>query len=191
MNHLVFGEIVYSKHDTQWTGRCRLPTFAEYGREANGSLEEPDADLRQAIFRLDIQDYEGNGPLPEQENVFGYLMEQEPQVCRIVMTELLAMYRHHYGSWAWLRNRKSRAAKWVARWLLPPDYKTADDLRPVVRCTEVEISSASTRVYAFVAFYFETADYMEVEHGLSVVFHPQKGAIWGDASAIHEAIDGW
>src|SRR2546423_2259616 len=184
VNHSLFGEIVYHCPDVQWTGRCRLPTFAEYGREANGALEDPNADFRQGAFPLTIQDDEGSGPSPEQESAFRYLTEHEPQVCQIVMTELLARYRSESAGWDWLRQRRSRAARWVAKWVLPPDYKTTDELRPVARCTGVEISAESTLVYAFVAFSFETADNMEVEHGLSVVFHPQKGAIWGDASAI-------
>jgi len=191
MNHPVFGEIVYSKHDSQWTGRCRLPTFAEYGREDNGSLAEPDAVFKQGLFELTLLDASGNGPLPEQENVYGYLMEHEPQVCQAVMIELLTAYREYYGNFDWIRRRQSRFARWITKWALPPHYTTTDELRLVVRCTGVEISSDSTLVYAFVGFHFKTADNMEVEHGLSVVFHPQKGAVWGTRSAIDEAIDGW
>src|SRR2546427_5172490 len=111
MTHPLFGEIVYHRSDVQWTGRCRLPTFAEYGREANGSLEEPNADFRQGAFPLTIQDDEGSGPSPEQESAFRYLTEHEPQICQAVMTELLACYRQFYGNWDWVRRRQSRAAR--------------------------------------------------------------------------------
>jgi hypothetical protein len=195
MHHDGFGEIFYQEDDQVWLGRCHLPAFAEYGVPADGALEEPNADLRDGFFPLTIQDPAGGGPSVPQANAFRFVERNEQDVCRAVMSGLLECYRSYYGPvWAWAKERRrSWLLGWLARWLLEGEHTCPEDLKPVVRCTGVELSSLYRGDYAYAAFQFDTADGLDVEHGVSVVFHPEKGASWGDASAIHyiEEADNW
>lgn len=188
MHHPVFGEIVYQGDDACWVGRCRLPAFAEYGRAAEGGLDEPDADFLAGFFPLTVYDDSGNGPSPEQESAFRYLVGNEAAVCRAVMTELLSCYRSLYGAnWDWARrHERSWLVGWLARSLLRGERRTVDDLRPVVRCTGVEVSAGSVGGYASLGFGFDSADSLDPEHGIAVVFHPDRGTFWGDATAVHD-----
>jgi hypothetical protein len=187
MNHDIFGEIAYQTDDQHWLGRWRLLAFAEYGVEAGGALAEPDADFRQGFFSLTIQDMMGNGPSPEQANIFRFVRQNEPEVCQAVMLALLGGYRSLVGpSLEWAnRRRNSWLWGWLARWLLHGEYRNVEDLKRAVRCTGVELSYQRLGDSAYAAFHFDTSLGLDPEHGVSVVFHPTQGASLGDASAIH------
>jgi hypothetical protein len=191
MHHALFGDLSYQVDDCLWLGCCRLPAFAEYGRgSAAGALLEPDEEFPKGLFRLTIQDETGNGPSPQQVNAFQFLLRNESDVCRAVMAELLGLYRRD-RSWV-DRLERYRPVPGLGRlvgWLVGEECRTPEDLRPFVRCTGLEISSAASGGYAYLGFSFETAWGWEIEHGLSAVFHPEKGARCGDASMIHEIGD--
>jgi len=186
----VFGEIAFDEYDLEWTGSCSLPVFAEYGKLGpdDSSLSEPAPEFRLGRFTLSIQDDSGDGPSPQQANVFRFLLEHEPEVCVAVMTEVVNACDMRGGPIRWLQDRReSRLWGWLAR-LTGPEYKTPDDLKQAARCTGLEVSSEYVGAHAYLAFYFETMFGIEVEHGLSVIFHPEKETFWGDASAIHEML---
>ncbi len=190
MHHNVFGEIVYDEAAQAWTGACALPVFAEYGRPQpdNHMLSVPSPDFARGLFPLQIQDNERSGPTAQQANAVRYVREHEADVCRAVMTQLVEACDMKSGPIAWLQKRReSRWWSWLAR-LVGPEYKTPEDLKPAVRCIGLEVSSAFAGDYAYVAFHFETIFGTEGDHGLSVVFHPEKDVFWGDAMAIHEMI---
>src|SRR5262245_52511243 len=188
MHHEVLGDISYNKDIPAWTGWCALPVFAEYGRLApdNHMLSEASSEFNRGLFQLEIQDDTGNGPTQQQANAIRYLHEHEADVCRAVMMQLVEVCDMKGGPIAWLQQRReSRWWGWLAR-VVGPEYKAPEDMKQAVRCTEVEVSAAFAGDYAYVAFYFETIFATEVEHGLSVVFHPEKEPLCGDRSAICE-----
>jgi hypothetical protein len=180
MHHEVFGEISYDPDSPSWHGTCALPAFAEYGREPNKLTVDDDENFRNGIFPLSIQDYRGTGPTAQQANAFRYLQQNELAVRQVVLTELLASYHAQQG-WA---KPEGRSRFWgrVMRWLGAKPYETIEDLKPAARCTAVEISAFYVGDLAYLGFYF--ASTWEVEHGLTVVYHPEKGAFWGDGIAI-------
>jgi hypothetical protein len=187
MHHDVFGEIAYNEDELAWAGSCPLPVFAEYGRLAPDDyrLSEPAPEFGRGVFALAVQDDAGDGPSVEQANVFRFLLEREHEVCRAVMTALINACAMRGGLLRWLNERReSRLWGWLAR-LVGPEYKAPEDLKQAARCRGLEIASRHDGGYAYIAFYFETVFGIEVEHGLSVIFHPEKGTFWGDASAIH------
>lgn len=179
MHHDAFGEISYQEDEQAWLGSCALPTFAEYGRDSeNAVLPELDDNFRKGLFPLTIQDDMGSGPSSQQANTFRFLRQNETDVCRAVMAELLTCLTESLGS-----QRTGGILGWLQR-RFGYELKTLEDLRPNVRCIGVEFSSSFVGEYAYVAFYFETIWGWENEHGLSVVFHPEKGTFWGDGSAL-------
>jgi hypothetical protein len=188
MRHDVFGEIAYNPDEQAWTGSCPLPVFAEYGRLAPDDyrLPEPAPEFDRGLFAFTIQDETGDGPSVEQANAIRFLRDREAEVCHEVMMELVEAIDMKGGIFHWLQQRRdSRLWGWLAR-LVGPEYTTPDDLRPAVRCTGLEVSQKSVGAHAYLAFYFETIFGTETEHGLSVVYHPQKDSFCGDASAIHD-----
>lgn len=96
------------------------------------------------------------------------------------MTELLASYLDQRG-WA---NADTRWPFWnrIVRWVAGKQFETIEDLKPAVRCIEVEVSTLHSEDTAYLGFAF-SADW-DYEHGLAVVYHPTKGAYWGDGIAI-------
>jgi Ankyrin repeats (3 copies)/Domain of unknown function (DUF6985) len=163
MNHDVFGPISYKMRDQVWIGKCSLPRFAEYGSnpdEGQFWASEGD-DFRQERFGLTIRDTTGDGPTKEQTNSFQYLKQNEAQVCEAVGAALLESA--NYG-------------------VDPPRYHAAADLKPIARCTGVEFSTEHIGTHAYCAFSFDNI--WEMEHGLAIVYHPDKGASWGDSTAL-------
>jgi len=193
VHHAVFGEITYDEDELSWVGRCRLPAFAAWSMQPNGALEQPGEDQRAGFFPLTIYDATGVGPSVQQGNTYRFVQQNEQDTCEAVLLALLDCYRSFYGSnWDWAKQRRdSRIWGWLARRLLQDAYEVPDDLKPVVRCTAMELSYLHVGAYAYAAFRFDTADGLDSEHGIAVVFQPDKGASWGDASAIHhvEAAD--
>src|SRR5262249_57400529 len=127
-----------------------------------------------------MQDETGAGPSLQQANTFQFLLQNGSDVCRAVVAELLGLYRRE-RSWV-DRLDRYRPVPGLGRlidWLVGEECRTPEDLKPFVRCTGLEISSAAAGGYAYLGFSFETAWGWEIEHGLSVVFHPVKGAWWG------------
>jgi hypothetical protein len=188
MQHTIFGEIVYESDEEAWLGTCPLPVFAEYGRLApdDHRLMEPAPEFERGAFAFIVQDPDCNGPTEPQANAFRYLLDREADVCRAVMTELVNGIGMHGGIIHWLNERReSRFWGWLA-WLVGPEYKTPEDLKQAARCINFEVSRQSNGAYAYIAFYFQTVFGIEIEHGLSVVFHPDSGTFGGDASAIHD-----
>jgi len=187
VRHDVFGEIEYNADDQAWTGSCPLPVFAEYGK-SDSLLSEPSPDFARGIFAFTVQDETGAGPTAPQASAFRYLREREKDICHAVMMELIEAVDMRGGWIRWLQQRRaSRLWGWMAR-LAGPEYTAPDDLKRAVRCTSFEVSGQSVGDYAYIAFYFETIFGLEVEHGLSVLFHPKRETLSGDASAIHELI---
>jgi len=186
MHHDVFGEILYNQDDLGWIGQCALPAFAEYGKEPteNLILAEPDPRFARGVFALTIPDGSGAGPSARQANAFRYLLDNEQQVCLAVMTALVEACNMYGGPIAWLQQRRNSPLwGWLAR-LVGPEYKTPEDLKSAAQCTGVEVARHAVGDYAYIAFYFATIWGIEMEHGLSVVFHPEKGTSCGDASSI-------
>jgi hypothetical protein len=163
-----FGEIVYDADDHEWRGRVRLPEFAAYGRAGQTpSLAEPDDDFREGLFAFTVRDEDGTGPTAAQAAAFLYLRENEPAVCRAVMTEILDS------------QRSGRFLRWLNR-KLGFERSNLEDLRPAVRCIGLTISSVDAREFEYIGFDFD------VEWGLdlSVVFHPVQGTFLSDRTAI-------
>jgi hypothetical protein len=188
MHHEVFGEILYDEEDAVWRGRCSLPAFAEYGRPPCDVPDEPDEDFRRGVFPLTIRDESGAGPSPRQANAFRFLLQNEAEVCRAVAAQLLASYR--LGRDWEERLKKYRDAPLLGRvvgWLIGKEAQTPEDLKPAARCAGVEVATLSAGEYAYLGFAFDTT--WEIEHGLVVVYHPQKGAPWGDATALGSVTD--
>jgi hypothetical protein len=174
MQHDLFGEITYDADDQLWHGRCSLPSFAQYDTDlADDDDELPEEEFRRGLFPLQIQDETGRGPSSEQEQAFRYLQENEPEVCRAVMSEVLASATAFMGkpgcAWGWARR-------------LAQGPQTLEDLRTALRCTGVEVSALHLGGYAYLGVEFLA--YWEIEHGLAVVYHPQKGTFWSDATAL-------
>jgi hypothetical protein len=187
MHHAVFGEVVYDEEDG-WRGRCSLPAFAEYGRPPCYVPAEPDEDFRRGIFPLLVRDEAGAGPSPRQVNAFRFLRQNEGAVCRVVAAQLLASYRLG-RDWEG-RLKKYRGVPLLGRvvtWLLGKEVQTPEDLKLYARCVGVEVATESAGEYAYLGFSFATT--WEPEHGLVVVFHPEKGAHWGDATALSAVAD--
>jgi hypothetical protein len=193
MHHAVFGDISYSPDEQAWTGSCVLPVFAEYGRVPPDYhlLGEPAPEFNRGAFALTIQDDTGDRPSEPQINAFRGLLTREREVCRSVLMELIDAYRDFSGTGTgalldWLHNqRQSWMWGWLAN-LVGPAPEALEDLKQAVRCTGVEISCLYLGDSAYIAFYFETIWGLETEHGLSVVYHPDKGTFGGDASAIFD-----
>ncbi len=188
MHHEVFGEILYDADDFVWRGRCSLPAFAEYGRPPCYLPDGPDEDFCRDVFPLTVHDETGAGPTPEQVNAFRFLLGNEAAVWRAVTAQLLASYRLG-RDWEG-RLKKYRDAPLlgrVVRWLLGQEARTPDDLRPYARCVGVEIDTLTAGKYAYLGCAFNTT--WEPEHGLVVVYHPDKGAHWGDATALASVPD--
>jgi hypothetical protein len=180
MWHSDFGEIEYDRNGPYWVGTCKLPAFAEYGRDPHSMLNEPDEAFRSGVFPLKIQDYTGVGPSERQVHAFRHLLQDEPSVCREVMTDLLESYLE---SRDWARTN-TRWPFWnrIVRWAAGKEYETIEELKPAARCIGVEVSSLCLGEDAYIGFEF-AADW-EIEHGLAVVYHPTNGAFWGDGTAI-------
>jgi len=186
IHHDVFGDITYSPDDLEWSGWCPLPVFAEYGRLApeDYRLLEPPPGFDRGVFAFTVRDTAGDGPSVEQANAFRFLRERETDVCIAVMTELVRACGMHGGVLRWLNDRRdSRVWGWLAR-LFGPEYLVPEDLKPAVRCLRLEVSNHCVRGCAYIGLFFETIFGTETAGGLSVVFHPQEGTFWGDASAI-------
>jgi hypothetical protein len=186
MHHDVFGDITYSPDDLAWSGWCTLPVFAEYGRLAPDDyrLSEPPPGFDRGVFAITVQDSAGDGPSVEQANAFRFLLERETEVCGAVMTELVRACGMRGGLLRWLNERRdSRVWGGLAR-LFGPEYKMPENLKPAVRCLRLEVSSQCVGGYSYVGLFFETIFGTETAGGLSVIFHPQEGTFWGDASAI-------
>lgn len=186
MRHDVFGEIAYSEEDEAWTGTCSLPVFAEYGKPGPdlAALDDPPPEFARGQFAFTVHDSEHAGPTEQQANAFRHLLEHEADVCRAVMTALVDACGQKGGILRWLNERRgSRLWGWLAR-LVGPEYKTPEDLKPAVRCSCFEVGREPVDAYANIAFHFDTIFGIEAEHGLSVVYHPEQGTFWGDASAI-------
>jgi hypothetical protein len=181
MHHEAFGEIRYDPNSPAWEGTCALPAFAEYGREPyHIELDEPDENFRNGKFPLTIQDYTGKGPSVQQANSFRHLQQNEQAVRKVVMTELLASYLAERG-WAKLDTQWPLWGRFV-RWLVGKQYETIEELKPAARCIGVEVSTLCVGDLAYLGFNF--AAEWEYEHGLAIVYHPVKGAFWGDGTAI-------
>ena len=181
MWHNVFGEIEYDRKDPHWEGTCKLPVFAEYGREPHSIvLDEPDDAFRSGVFPLRIEDYTGDGPSERQVSAFRHLQREEQSVCREVMTELLQSYLESRG---WART-DTRWALWnrIVSWAAGKEYETIEELKPAVRCIGVEVSALCLGEYAYIGFDF--AAEWDDEHGLAVVYHPTNGTFWGNGIAI-------
>jgi len=188
MHHAVFGEITYNSDDLAWAGSCTLPVFAEYGRLAPDDyrLSEPSPAFERGVFALTVQDATGDGPSLEEANTFRFLVDRETEVCGAVMTALVNACDRRGGLLRWLNERRdSRVWGWLAR-LFGPEYQVPEDLKQAVRCLRLEVSSQCVGGYSYVGFFFETIFGTETAGGLSVIFHPQEGTFWGDASAIYE-----
>jgi hypothetical protein len=186
MHHDVFGDITYSPDDRAWSGWCTLPVFAEYGRLAPDDyrLSEPPPGFDRGVFAITVPDAAGYGPSVEQANPFRFVQERETEVCGAIMMELVRACDMHGGLLRWLNERRdSRVWGWLAR-LFGPEYKVPESLRPAVRCLRLEVSSQCAGGYSYVGLFFETIFGTETAGGLSVIFHPQEGTFWGDASAI-------
>jgi hypothetical protein len=163
-----FGEIVHDSDAAAWIGRVRLPEFAIYGRDQpSASLGPPDDRTREGLFELTVRDSAGTGPTQQQANAVRYLIDNEPAVCRAVLSEILASQRYG-GVIGWL-NRK-----------LGLERQTPEELHNLVRCVGVTVSDAEVREYAHIGFDFDVDWVLD----LSVVFHPAQGACWGDRTAI-------
>jgi len=179
--HETSGEIDYDPDVPGWNGKCVLPAFAEYGCAPHHVLlDEPDEDFRQVVFPLTIQDYTGSGPSVQQANAILQLRQNERVVLRVVITELFASYRAERG-WT---NLEAQWPFWrrLVHCLIGKPYETIEDLKPATRCLAVEVSTLYLGDTAFLGFEF--AAQWEYEHGLAVVYHPAKGAFWGDGIAI-------
>ena len=190
MHHNILGEIDYDVDLRAWTGACALPVLAEYGRlePDNHNLLKPTPEFNRGQFPFELLDETGEGPTPQQANAIRYVREHETDVCRAVVTQLVEACHHYGGILAWLQQRReSRTWGWLAR-LLGPEYKTPEDMKSAVRCTGFVVSTAFDGEYAYLAFHFETIFVIESDHGLSVVFHPEKEAFWGDGLALAEMI---
>jgi hypothetical protein len=186
MHHDVFGEIRYDPDGPWWQGTCALPLFAEYGREpCSITLQDTDENFRKGVFALTIQDDDGKGPSVQQANAVRYLQQNEQTVRQVVMTELLASYHEHRG-WAKLDTLWPLWGRFV-RWVVGKPYETIDELKPAARCIGVEVSTLYVGDVAYLGFNFDAE--WKYDHGLAIVYHPVKGAFWGDGIAIGNIIE--
>jgi hypothetical protein len=185
MHHDAFGQLIYDQAAQLWRGRIPLPHLATYGAGQTHPLLPPADELfRTGSFPLTIQDEQGYGPSAQQAAALTFLHDNEEAVCRALAVALLKSSRaHRHWSDRLKKYRNSRVWGWAARWLIGEEYQSAEELRADVRCAGVEISALYVGVYAYVGFRFAAP--WEYENGLSVVYHPDKGAIWGDARALH------
>jgi hypothetical protein len=197
MQHDVFGDISYNKDDHEWTGLVGMRALAQYGKNLPKDycfVAEPNPEFHRGLFPFKIQDATGDGASFAQANAFRFLLENENDVCRAVMLEILKAYPeicHGSMDWlvTWLRNyRQSRVLGWVAR-LLRPECKTIEDLKEAVRCNGLEFSVVHLNTFAYVAFYFDTIWYETHDQGFSVVFHPNRGTWCGDGCALGDIIE--
>jgi hypothetical protein len=145
-------------------GFCRLPSLAGYGARLVEGSEVDARHFRKGVFRIEVRG-EGGGPLLEQTRALGHLLEHEDQVCTLVLRAVLDAYRAAYEDCHVERNLRS-----------------VGGLRPLVRCTRVEVARAHSGGQAYLGFHFQTG--WRCERGLCVVFHPQRGAWWDDSAGL-------
>jgi hypothetical protein len=181
MHHDFFGDIRYDEADQFWMGWATLPLIAAFGEAGSGD-EVEERRRREAMLPLVVNDPDGAGPRPPQVAAFRFLLDHEADVFRAARQALFESYQAYTTSWM------SGFWCWLGRRLGVKPIESPEGLEANARFTGVEVAREHTGDTAFLLF----AAYCdwEAEHGMMVVFHPDRPATWTTPDALELVSDG-
>jgi hypothetical protein len=166
-----FGDLRYDKDDQLWTGRIRLPEFAKFG-----DLVRPESDVPGDSLPLAVNDPTGTGPDARQGLAVRHLIEHESEVLRVVLAALFDSYQQYTASplsgfWTWLGRR-----------LGVKPIESPDGLAVAAYFMSIEIAYEHVAGMSFSLFHVSCG--WEPEHGMMVVYHPDRPATWTTPEAL-------
>ncbi|HEY8503922.1 MAG TPA: hypothetical protein VIL46_05030 [Gemmataceae bacterium] len=155
------------------------PLFDE---EQEAELERRDAKdrrdehhRREGLFPVNVPDPKREGPSPEQEAAFRYLLEHEGEVCRDVAAALFRSYEQYYADEHW-RDLCSM-----------PAVASPEGLTAAAHLLSLEVQRHYRDGFSYLVFPVQ-CDW-EQEHGMYVVYHPSRGAEWTTADGLYDLLD--
>jgi hypothetical protein len=137
---------------------------------------EDDPERRDGVLPLVIRDPTGRGPSPEQELAFRRVRDDEAAVLRAVVAALFDSYRSYRAS-----PFGEHAAR-LQKWLGVASIASPEGLDAGAGFIEVEFAREHVGGAAHVLFGVD-CDW-EVEHGMTVVYHPDRPATWTTPDAL-------
>jgi hypothetical protein len=178
-------------------GHPGLSAEAEATLDRAADQSRADARHREvgAFFPVRIEAPPDASPTPAQEAAGRLLIEREDEVCRAILSELLASYRQYYeyeqGRFAAILAAEPDEASRARREALQrryglPAIAGAESLTAIAHLLKVQIPRSQIEGVSPLIIPVD-CDW-EQEHGLFLVYHPTLGAEWTCFDGLHEYV---
>jgi len=146
----------------------------ESDEEYEARVKHEEEMFRRGEFPISIEIPDGDEPSTEQKESMRLFFGNEKQNLNDIFREILTDFRE--------------ASRSQPEWFSGlPKVKKIDDLKPLVRCTGLNISHYHFEGFAYIGLSFVCE--WDQEHGLGVLWHPTQGIVVGAEEAAWDIQD--